>query len=98
MTKSSMFTAAALAIVAVTAAPSGAKARIALNGVALNGVALNGVALNGVALNGVALNGAARDEATMPSDAHQLDHRQVQVPNALRPVSLSFPNGTKLVL
>ena len=89
MTKSSMFTAVALAIVAVTAvAPSGAKARIALNG-----IALNGIALNGIQLNGLALNGAARDETTMPSDAHQL-----QAPTALRPVSLSFPNGTKLVL
>jgi hypothetical protein len=88
MTKSSIFAAAALAIVAVTAASSGAKARNALNG----------LALNGVALNGVALNGAARDEATMLFDAPQLDHRQLQAPTALHPLSLSFPNGTKLVL
>ena len=86
----------------------------ALNGEALNGVmngealnsAMNGEALNGVfngealntTMNGEALSGVAQDEPTAPSRAPQYANRRAQAPTAMRPVGLSFPNGTKIVL
>jgi hypothetical protein len=53
---------------------------------------------NGITLNGLALNGVALNETNVPAQTDQSSNRQLQAPTALHPSSLSFPDGTKLVL